>query len=121
MKIRKRGTTTRYTFDIGEMIEIRLPPTETAKPSLVIIAKVDEPSCWIEVRQGGTRVEFAGLDPSLSHFSTIESNFASAQIDTQKGIINRLLDHLKAHCPELLGEGKCLHIGGPEDVGVTGA
>jgi hypothetical protein len=32
-----------------------------------------------------------------------------------------LLNHLKVHCPELLGTGQCRHIGGPEDIGLVEA
>lgn len=32
--------------------------------------------------------------------------------DHQKASINRLLAHLKLHCPQLLGEGTCDQIGG---------
>lgn len=33
------------------------------------------------------------------------------QIDTQRKSIERLLEHLKQHCPELQGLGKCPHRG----------
>jgi hypothetical protein len=37
-----------------------------------------------------------------------------SRLDNQKQAIDRLLDHLKVHCPALTGEGKCTHVGGEE-------
>ena len=101
----------------GEVIEIRLPRDSDEEPSMVLTGRIDRELVLIT---DGLKIDANELDV-LGLLGQQRSRFSSAQIDNQRATIDRLLAHLKAHCPELRGEGKCLHIGGPEDVGVSGA
>jgi len=49
----------------------------------------------------------------------IGANFAAAEDDRiaqQRRSIDLMLDHLRDHCPKLMGTGDCVHIGTPEGI-----
>lgn len=57
-----------------------------------------------------------GSEPYSLHLSgrIIGAEFSDAideRIATQRKSIDLMLDHLKVHCPKLLGTGSCGHIG----------
>lgn len=68
------------------------------------------------------RVNVAAWMPGEGYGLTISGQLTAAKLnptsdllrDNQKASIDRLLAHLKHHCPQLLGEGTCNHIGGTD-------
>lgn len=54
----------------------------------------------------GDRIVITG-----QHRATKELEGIDARLDNQRKSIQRLLDHLQNHCPQMTGEGKCPHMG----------
>lgn len=50
-------------------------------------------------------VEMHGINPTSRRLEGID-----VRIENQRQAIDRLLQHLTQHCPELRGSGKCSHM-----------
>jgi hypothetical protein len=111
-----RDLTTLVLPHVRELVEIRLevPREESTSPRT---------ASWV------VRVDAGGHLDSRSGALTLRGTIKSARwgllddgrVERQRDSIDRLLNHLKVHCPELLGTGQCRHIGGPEDIGLVEA
>lgn len=55
-------------------------------------------------------VPIVSLEGIIQHAKFVKG--IDLQVDTQRASINRLLEHLRQHCPELMGTGKCQHLAG---------
>lgn len=74
---------------------------------------------WVfKMQSNGIWVPGADYSMQLTG-QVIGANFASGEDDRvaqQRKSIDIMLDHLKAHCPRLLGLGDCDHIGKPSEI-----
>lgn len=85
----------------GELVEIRVPVGARTASIVFRLTKDWEPATSGEVETARLTGEVAGAMWSMAD---------DGRIDRQRASIDRLLAHLKKHCPELMGAGQCAHL-----------
>ena len=87
-----------------------LPTPRRGEPVTLIYVR-DRTSYGSALVIDSVKVEGDRIVITAQHRATKALEGIDARLDNQRRTIQRLLDHLTNHCPQMKGEGLCPHIG----------
>ncbi len=91
-----------YTPDKGQVLFLR---GDLSGKTTQWALRLSGAGLWLP-HQGQWAIQLTGNIEGSSFASAIDD-----RIEQQRKSIDTMLDHLKEHCPKLLGTGECPHIG----------
>ena len=95
-----------YTPNKNEILTVR---GEKGRQTTLWAFKLTQPGLWVP-GTGKYDIQLNGTILGADFNDALDDRIAR-----QKQSIDIMLDHLKAHCPRLLGTGDCPHIGKEEN------